>query len=224
DWQGRDWGGQFHAAVAGYVDLGAADFIVPAMAVESGKIVVLSPVRPEKYSGALNVMRRVLRAFGGVANNAGWSLHSPRFFFPTFAGQLRLQMEERRTLGRWGPGSGMPVRYDRARCVTELLLKYDIVGRVRDGFTPARDFEVPESRAPSAAAAAPAVTQALTAGRATPDEDMVLNGSSMMMHRQSEDEPRRTRCSFWWAQSRAPVEAIRGAPGDYVDIFVRCER
>eukprot|EP00959_Pyramimonas_sp_CCMP1952_P057240 1194714-Pyramimonas_sp.AAC.1 len=113
-------------------------------------------------------------------------------------------MEERRTLGRWGPGSGMPVRYDRARCVTELLLKYDIVGRVRDGFMPARDFEVPESRAPSAAAAAPAVRQTSLVSRAVPDQNMVLNRSSMMLHRQSEQEPRRTRCSFWWAQSRAP--------------------
>ena len=52
---------------------------------------------------------------------------------------------------------------------------------------------------------------------------MVLSTSSMTLHRQSQDEPRRTRWSFWRAQARAPVEAIRGAPDDYKDRFVSCE-
>eukprot|EP00959_Pyramimonas_sp_CCMP1952_P350430 7341675-Pyramimonas_sp.AAC.1 len=110
------------------------------------------------YSGALNAMRHALRVVGVAGDVTEWSLHSPRFFLPSLAGQLRFPMEERRTLGRWGPASGMPVRYDRARCVTELLLKYEIVERLRAGFKPAGAFELPgrrDIRPPDAPGAAP---------------------------------------------------------------------
>ena len=64
-------------------------------------------------------------------------------------------MSPRRTLGRWGPASAMPLRYDRARCVTELCLKNEVVAKLSAGFVPAGVFELPTvSMQPQAVAAA----------------------------------------------------------------------
>ena len=72
-----------------------------------------------------------------------WLGHSPRSCLPSLAGQMRFPLEERRALGRWGPNSGMPVRYDRAQCVTKVLLKSRIISKLSQGFIPAANFEFP---------------------------------------------------------------------------------
>ena len=48
-------------------------------------------------------------------------------------------------LATGGPNSGMPVRYDQARCCTELASKNKIWQYLEPGFTPAADFEVPRT-------------------------------------------------------------------------------
>ena len=40
----------------------------------------------------------------------------------------------------------MPVRYDRARCETELLIKHDIMNHLQGGFQPAGSFELPSQQ------------------------------------------------------------------------------
>ena len=208
--------------------------MVPAVLFHLGAFVVLQPVRPMSYSGALNAMRHAFRVCGVAGDVGKWSLHSPRFFMASLAGQLRFPTEERRTLGRWGPASGMPVRYDRSRCVTELLLKYDIVERLRAGFKPAGAFELPGWQASRAAVTPGAAPVSGLAAAAVPEQeresvvstkqvDLVLNSSSKVLHRQSPEEPRRTMCAFWWATSRRSVEAVSGLPQHYVDEgYVRC--
>ena len=46
-------------------------------------------------------------------------------------------------MGRWGPASGMPVRYDQSRCCAELASKQEMWSKLQDGFKPGNDFELP---------------------------------------------------------------------------------
>ena len=143
DWKGRDWASPFYAYLQTLLDLASADFVVP-VPVRRGVVLEIEwPIRPSSYAAALNTFRSILRVQRSVGDAMVWSLHSPRSFLPSLAGQMRFSLEERRTLGRWGPASGMPVRYDRARCVTELLIKHDIMSQLKNGFQPAGSFELP---------------------------------------------------------------------------------
>ena len=76
----------------------------------------------------------------------GRTLHSPRSWFATCATQLAFKREDRTTLGRWAAGSVMPDRYDRGICVTELRLRDEILGQVKDGWRPQKAFEIPTSK------------------------------------------------------------------------------
>ena len=46
-------------------------------------------------------------------------------------------------MGRWGPASGMPIRYDQSRCCAELAAKQRLWQRLRDGLRPGDDYELP---------------------------------------------------------------------------------
>ena len=74
-------------------------------------------------------LTKIERALGFTL---GLKLHSPRTFFATCAGLLRFPREEREKLGRWAAASVMPDRYGRAVCVTELLLRGDILRRISE--------------------------------------------------------------------------------------------
>ena len=64
-------------------------------------------------------------------------------FFLGIAGQAGFTMEQRRSFGRRGPASGMPVRYDQSRCCAELAAKQILWEKLAAGFVPGRDFELP---------------------------------------------------------------------------------
>ena len=70
-------------------------------------------------------------------------LHSFRTFIPTCAGQLQLDMDKRRKLGRWSATSTMPDRYDRAVCASELATRSKVLDEIAHGWRPAADFEIP---------------------------------------------------------------------------------
>ena len=89
-----------------------------------------------------------LRTFRLFLAKAGFpktkhTLHSPRNAFNTFAAQLGWARADRAMIGRWSTRSDMPNKYDRARCVTELRLRYDVVNRIKNGWAPSCDFELP---------------------------------------------------------------------------------
>ena len=179
----------------------------------------------------------VLRQCAGVSDVSVWSLHSPRFFLPSLAGQMRFSLEERRTLGRWGPSSGMPVRYDRSRCVTELLLKTDILSKLESGFQLAGPFEllalstILESKLSidqrMSSHEPPCLEADLrTESVAVKDSDeyeFVLNDKSMVVHLRDDDEPGKTKCSFWWSQSRTSVMTVRGCRQQFME-YAKCVR
>jgi len=242
DWRGRDWAGPFYSFLGSVVELSTADFVVPAPGQHGIAIYIDTPLRPSSYAAALNIFRLVMRDYGGVDDALQWSLHSPRFFLPSLAGQMRFSLEERRTLGRWGPASGMPVRYDRARCVTELLLKNEIVSELRRGFQPAGPFELPsqadvrpmapvtrlQTQEPELAMRGAPLAEAeledampaeVGASRYPYNErlQLVLNIKSKMLHVRDDLEPGKARCPFWWSQSRAPVEPVMACRQDYPD-------
>ena len=139
EWNRKDWALPFFQTVSRYVDLSTADYLVPAPLKAGVCIGIDVPVQPARYMAALNVFRRVLVQLPSIVDAKTWSLHSPRFFLPSVAGQMRFSLEDRRTLGRWGPSSHMPVRYDRARCVAELCLKAEVMSSLKQGFVPGSD-------------------------------------------------------------------------------------
>ena len=221
DWSGRDWAGEFYSSLSTYLDLKTADFVVPAPASCGRRLEVAEPVRPARYLEALNVFRMIMRMVPGVQDPFVWSLHSPRFYFPSLASQLRYSLEERRALGRWGPASGMPVRYDRARCVTELLMKTEILGKLGSGFRPANDFELPsqplldEQNAIVSAARAGGGSSGTASGMQVSDfrnqkVDLVLNMRTMVAHVESEHTHGRARCAFWRPHSKSDIQALQG--------------
>ena len=109
DWKGRDWGGPFLWPLALSVPLDTADYVVPAPVQDGVTMQIREPTRPAKCAQALNMFQMVLHFLPRPRDVLTWSLHSPCFFMPSHAGQIRFCLEERRTLGRWGPSSGMPV-------------------------------------------------------------------------------------------------------------------
>ena len=98
------------------------------------------PVRHGSYGNCLAVQSRILR-MAGVPGD--YTLHSARFYVPGMAGQLGMSLEQRRTLGHWGPNSNMPVQYDQARCCTELRMKASLWSSLAAGYTPVGPFEIP---------------------------------------------------------------------------------
>ena len=66
-------------------------------------------------------------------------------WLPTCARHLLYPREDREKLGMWDPGSLAPDRYDRAISHTELMLRGEILSKVReDNWRPAESIEVPK--------------------------------------------------------------------------------
>ena len=113
-WNGVDWGKQFFDLVSSVLPQkpdGPRDWLWPSMTLTSGVLEFITPVRHGSYANCLMAMAAVHRLAGHAAH---YTLHSQRFFICGVAGQAGFNLEERRSMGRWGPASGMPIRYDQS--------------------------------------------------------------------------------------------------------------
>ena len=97
--------------------------------------------RRATYGVAQAAFQRLTNLFGFEGR---FTLHSPRNWFTTCAGQLLYSREHREKLGRWAPGSVMPDHYDRAVCATELRLRAEIIAKFNQGWRPSKEYEIPE--------------------------------------------------------------------------------
>ena len=115
-WGSYDFGGAHYAQMVKiFPQLQDRNWQWPAVHMLEGKIMFEMPMRHGSYGNCLMAHNIILRAAGVQGD---FTLHSPRFFVPGLAGQMGMSLEQRRTLGHWGPNSNMPVRYDQARCCT----------------------------------------------------------------------------------------------------------
>ena len=112
----------------------------PHMTLVSGVPQLTQPVRQGSYHNCINMQGWLHSRLG---HDQRFTLHSPRFYLPTVAGQLQMSVEERNLLGHWDPHSKMPLRYDQARCAGELIAKNKITSALKQGFIPAGPFELP---------------------------------------------------------------------------------
>ena len=98
--------------------------------------------RAASYNLVLKLFRRTCAQLG--FEKPKWALRSARAWFPTCANQLGWSPDDRRKLGHWAPGSVMMEHYDRAVCTTELRLRGNILGGIRnDAWAPTPAFQVP---------------------------------------------------------------------------------
>ena len=140
-WTGFDIGGAHYAqTLVVFAGVQVRNWQWPAMNMMDDKLSFTDPVRHGSYGNCLRAHNLVLRKAGIQGD---YTLHSPRFFAPGLAGQLGLTLEQRRALGHWGPNSQMPVRYDQARCCTELRMKAELWDSLHRGYIPAQDFRIP---------------------------------------------------------------------------------
>ena len=143
-WDDYDWGGKFfkllQESLPQTVQGQPRDWVWPAMFLDQDGLNFCSPIRHGSYSNCLMAMGWAHKFAG---HNEYYTLHSPRFFICGIAGQAGFTMEQRRSLGRWGPASGMPVRYDQSRCCAELAAKQTLWEKLATGFVPGHDFELP---------------------------------------------------------------------------------
>ena len=128
------------------------------------------------YGSAQNALNRFQNKIG---TNLKLKLHSPRTFFATCAGRLRIPREERAKLGMWAAGSLMPDRYGRAVCVTELATRGDIIKKInQDGWRPQGAFCAPQ-KAMSPHGSADALTQDSAHARDPEISDNAISSDSM---------------------------------------------
>ena len=143
-WDGVDWGGHFFQLVTATLPSDVKgkprDWLWPAMFLDNGNLQFYHPTRHGSYANCLMAVMFVHRLAG---HKQHYTLHSPRFLICGMAGQAGFTMEQRRSMGRWGPASGMPVRYDQSRCCAELAAKHSLWEKLRQGFRPGDSFELP---------------------------------------------------------------------------------
>jgi hypothetical protein len=220
DWKGRDWAASWYAQLSNLMSLDTVDFVLPSICTAGTVLTIRQPVRPCKYFDALCAFRVCIRLAGIAGDPSVFSLHSPRFFLPSVAGQMRLPLEEKRSLGRWGPNSSMPLKYDQAHCVTELLLKQDILGRLATGFVPAAPFELPEIPPSGRSAGSPAAKRA-SKQKGRPAlcckavRNLVLNTSTKTLHLEHDEVEGKCLCSFRWADAKSHVERTPGSRDEF---------
>ena len=101
-------------------------------------------VNPKKRATHGVAQAALARICGNSGFEKGYTLHSPRNWFSTCAGQLLYTREHREKLGRWAPGSVMPDHYDKAVCATELRLRSEITQRINNGWRPSKEYEIPD--------------------------------------------------------------------------------
>ncbi|CAK0841615.1 unnamed protein product, partial [Prorocentrum cordatum] len=189
-WTGVDSGKVFFSHANGVLPQSADSargWIWPSMALANGALEFVTPVRHGSYANCLMAMAAVRRLAGHTAH---YALHSPRFSICGMAGQAGFALEERRGMGRWGPASGMPIRYDQSRCCAELAAKE----RERQKLRPCGDYELPmvdevatELRARAHAAKQRAAAHAPGALAPQPPEQppvrVLINHKTGMLHK-----------------------------------------
>ena len=133
-------------------------------------------------------------------------MHSPRFYVPGLAGQLGMPLEQRRTLGHWGPNSNMPVVYDQARCCTELRMKAHLWESLAAGFQPVGDFHIPPKEQIEADAKAGQVVkvrqsiqvekQQRSDEEPSMDHRVLINHRSWIIHKADPTDLTRSLCPY----------------------------
>ena len=196
----------------------------PAMRVHEGSLEIIEPIRHGSYGNCLMAHNLVVKKAGV---DGDFTLHSPRLYVPGIAGQAGLSIEQRRTLGHWGPRSNMPVQYDQARCCTELLMKSNLWDRIAGGFEPAKDFHIPTSTEVQAVADAmhterKAWTTNTKQQQETGDEEamIVINHKSMVVHKADPEDPTKSSCQY----ARVQKPHIEAATEDTtrLTMYIRC--
>ncbi|CAK0803834.1 unnamed protein product, partial [Prorocentrum cordatum] len=193
-WTGVDYGRRFFSHVNGILPQSAdaaRDWLWPSMALANGALEFVTPVRHGSYANCLMAMAAVHRLTGHTAH---YTLHSPRFCICGVAGHAGFALEERRSVGRWGPASGMPIRYDQSRCCAELAAKERARQKLRGGLRPGGDYGLPtvdavatELRARARAAKQRAAAHAPRAQAPQPPElplaRALINHKTGMLHK-----------------------------------------
>ena len=224
-WSGYDFGGNHFRQMTGiFKDKQDRSWQWPAMHIHLGTLKFEEPVRHGSYGNCLTAHNLVLSK-AGVGGD--YTLHSPRFYVPGLAGQIGMTLEQRRTLGHWGPNSSMPVRYDQARCCTELKMKADLWRQLENGFEPAADFHIPAaSELHEAATEMTRQRQEWTDAKNTeaenPDDStkIIVNHKSMVVHRADPEEETKSACQY--AHTGKPhLEAVTEVTARLTK-YVRC--
>ena len=94
-------------------------------------------------------------------------------------------------MGRWGPASGMPIRYDQSRCCAEFAAKERVWQKLRDGLRPGGDYELPTVDEAAAELRAGAKSAKQRAAPQAPDPHpevvpairVLINHKTGMLHR-----------------------------------------
>ena len=196
------------------------------MGLAGERIFLVTPVEKGSYSNALMV-QSYLHRLAGIGLNK--TLHSPMFYLSVIGAQIGLSMDERRCIGHWGPNSGMPVRYDQARCCTELASKNKIWQHLEAGFTPVADFEIPragvsgnaETLRSQMARRETLRKSVLPTIEAEVQETIVVNHRTAMIHRPHATECARTLCPFIKSTAPDHFEIANEDPGN-LHLYIRC--
>ena len=224
-WTGYDLGGEHMKIVDKLLgDNVERNWQWPAMIIIQGQLQLVQPPHHSSYGNCLMAVNLVLRKAGIEGD---FTLHSPRFYLPGLAGQVGMTVEQRRTLGHWGPNSHMPVRYDQARCCTELKMKSELWQRLAGGWEPAKDFHIPtpaEVQAVSADMVAQRQLWHLHKANSTEKEadslKVIINHRSMMLHRACADDPMVSACPH--ARSRREWMEATTEDKENLNLYTRC--
>ena len=222
DWEGKDWGQRAWSLITELLPAETKEYprgwTWPWMILQGNELRVGQPIQQGTYGNCLNVMQWIHQR---LKLAQGYTLHSPRFYLPSLAGQAGLPLELRRSLGHWGPNSLMPIRYDQARCATELAAKKVLWQTLAGGFTPSGDFEVPDIencrqtwqkfQKPEEKKGGVPVEKSAAEASAKPlvcTDQYLLNMKSMMAHKLQPGNTRQTLCPYvrkaeaahykWW--------------------------
>ena len=121
------------------------------------------------YGSTLRTLRAFLKKAGFP--KANHTLHSPRNAFNTFAAQLGWSRADRAMIGRRAPRSQMPTAYGRSKFITELRLRYDVVQRIKNGWVPSCDFDLPFTHPRKTAEVSPNAEEADSPSQGSPDTE-----------------------------------------------------
>ena len=115
------------------------------MTITSEGLKITTLPRQGSYGNCLRVQSWIHEKLGHPER---FTLHSPKFYMPTLAGQVGLSLEERNQMCHWSPSSTMPLVYDQSRCCAELVAKDKIRKALRAGFAPGVSFEEQQQQSP----------------------------------------------------------------------------
>ena len=224
-WSGYDVGGKHMQHVEAMIGNSPdRNWQWPAMQITGGQLELILPPRHGSYGNCLMAHNFTLRKAGVEGD---YTLHSPRFYLPGLAGQVGMSMEQRRTLGHWGPNSNMPVRYDQARCCTELRMKADIWQRLALGWEPAKDFHIPtppeiqKTTADMKVQRQERMQSKDTTAQGDKDEvHIIINHKSMMVHRADPLDSEKSACQYARVM-RAHYDSTTEAKGN-LTLYTRC--